>query len=123
GDEPHQHLVVTEIGRLRRRHVVPLEPGRSRLSELPHRVHPFPLPVPASRSGPIWSIRRTPHNAIAIANSRCSRSSTPRTPAAPAVVRPHNTGRPTSTASAPSAIALSTSVPRRTPPSISTGTA
>ena len=36
--------------------------------------------------------------------------------------RPHATGRATSTADAPSASAFSTSVPRRNPPSISTGT-
>ena len=35
----------------------------------------------------------------------------------PAAATPYNTARPTSTASAPSASALNTSVPRRTPPS------
>ena len=38
-------------------------------------------------------------------------------PAAPSTDRPHSSGRPTITARAPSASALSTSVPRRMPPS------
>ena len=40
-----------------------------------------------------------------------------RTPASPSIASPQNTGRPTITARAPSASALNTSVPRRTPES------
>ena len=42
-------------------------------------------------------------------------------PASPPAARPQSAGRPTSTASAPSASAIATSTPRRMPPSTSTG--
>ena len=43
-----------------------------------------------------------------------------RTPSSPAAARPHRNARPISTALAPSASALTTSLPRRTPPSSTT---
>ncbi|OMH79259.1 hypothetical protein AX774_g7333 [Zancudomyces culisetae] len=54
-------------------------------------------------------------------NSSLINSSIAHTPSSPLYARPHSTGRPTNTAFAPSASALNTSVPLRTPPSISTG--
>src|SRR6218665_1479816 len=60
-----------------------------------------------------------PVRAIAISSSSRNRRSTWATPAAPALARPYSAGRPISTALAPSAMALSTSVPRRMPPSTS----
>src|SRR6185436_6433065 len=62
-----------------------------------------------------------PHNAIAAWNSLRRIPITFFTPSAPSTESPHRQGRPISTARAPSASALTTSVPRRTPPSISTG--
>src|SRR6185437_1858142 len=76
----------------------------------------------ASRSRPISESVAQPHSAMAVSSSSRSVVSTRATPASPSSARPHNTGRPTSAARAPSAIALSTSVPRLTPPSTSTGT-
>ena len=66
---------------------------------------------------------RHPVNIIATSSSSRSSLKTWLTPALPATVSPAMASRPTSTAEAPSASALRTSVPRRTPPSISTGTA
>src|SRR6218665_136359 len=60
-----------------------------------------------------------PVRAIAISSSSRNRRSTWATPAAPPLARPYSAGRPISTALAPSAMALSTSVPRRMPPSTS----
>ena len=64
----------------------------------------------------------TPRLAIALTNPSRRNPSTASTPAWPSTARPHAVGRPTRTAAAPSAIAIKTSTPSRTPPSISTGT-
>ena len=55
--------------------------------------------------------------AIAVSNSDSRIWNMVRTPASPSIASPQKTGRPTITARAPSASALSTSVPRRTPES------
>jgi len=72
-------------------------------------------------SRPMSSRVGRPASAIVCAKSSVSMVSTCSTPSAPPTARPHSAGRPTSTASAPSASATNTSRPRRTPPSRSTG--
>jgi hypothetical protein len=57
--------------------------------------------------------RRRPQGAMARISSSRSSCNTPRTPAAPSRASPYRTGRPIPTARAPSASALTTSVPRR----------
>jgi hypothetical protein len=61
-----------------------------------------------------------PHMPMVASNSSCSITNSARTPASPSTARPQNTGRPISTARAPRARALNTSVLRRMPPSIYT---
>jgi len=63
-----------------------------------------------------------PSSIIAISNSLRRICTTRVTPAAPATPKPHKYGRPICTACAPNASAFTTSVPRRMPPSTSTGT-
>src|SRR5437660_1890150 len=63
-----------------------------------------------------------PVSAIAISNSRRRMLTTLVTPSCPAAANPYKYGRPISTARAPRASALSTSVPRRIPPSTNAGT-
>src|SRR5579885_3641027 len=62
-----------------------------------------------------------PVAAMAMASSAWSTSRTRRTPSGPKAPSPHSGGLPTSTARAPRARALKTSLPRRKPPSMSTG--
>src|SRR5690606_36041402 len=62
---------------------------------------------------------RAPHNAMARSNSALSISSTAKAPFSPPVASPQRIGRPMSVACAPRASALTTSVPRRMPPSTS----
>src|SRR5262249_5485536 len=75
-----------------------------------------------SRSGLTSSGERQPQTVSARASSERSISSTRVTPSSPAKASPQNTGLPIATAVAPSASALTISVPRRIPPSISRGT-
>ena len=58
-----------------------------------------------------------PQSSIASSSSRRRISRTRSAPCSPSTHNPHRTGRPTNTARAPSAIAFSTSLPRRIPPS------
>mmetsp|Transcript_3283 Transcript_3283/g.10973 ORF Transcript_3283/g.10973 Transcript_3283/m.10973 type:complete len:376 (-) Transcript_3283:134-1261(-) len=64
----------------------------------------------------------TPASRIELSSSSVSTSIALRTPASPPHARPHATGLPIATTSAPSANAFSTSDPLRTPPSNTTGT-
>src|ERR1700723_3825031 len=57
-----------------------------------------------------------PPSASARSISRRKSSSTQKTPSSPAQATPHRCGRPIMTARAPSASALTTSIPRRKPP-------
>jgi hypothetical protein len=59
------------------------------------------------------SILVHPHNNIASSSSRRTISNTCAAPCSPFTANPHKIGRPTNTARAPSAIAFSTSLPRR----------
>lgn len=74
-----------------------------------------------TRSGSSSSTDRAPHNAIARAVSAVSSLSSAATPSVPPVASAQSTGRPMSTAEAPSARALTMSLPARRPPSTSTG--
>mmetsp|Transcript_6801 Transcript_6801/g.18267 ORF Transcript_6801/g.18267 Transcript_6801/m.18267 type:complete len:231 (-) Transcript_6801:493-1185(-) len=73
-------------------------------------------------SGPMWAREGHPASAIPSSNSLFSKPITLSTPSCPASAKPYSTGRPSNTQSAPRARALSTSVPRRMPPSMKTGT-
>jgi hypothetical protein len=63
-----------------------------------------------------------PHSCMQVRSSSVSSASTFSTPSCPAAASPHTSGRPTSTAVAPSASAVKASRPRRTPPSTNTWT-
>ena len=70
-----------------------------------------------TRSRPTWPTFCLPHSASASRTSSWSSSRVRRTPASPPAARPHSAARPRNTQRAPRARALSTSVPRVTPPS------
>ena len=72
-------------------------------------------------SRPRSPTRAAPINPMTRSISRRKLSSTCATPASPATARPQSCGRAIRHALAPSASALTTSAPRRTPPSSSTG--
>mmetsp|Transcript_24485 Transcript_24485/g.54612 ORF Transcript_24485/g.54612 Transcript_24485/m.54612 type:complete len:206 (-) Transcript_24485:784-1401(-) len=68
------------------------------------------------------SMRSIPHIAMAASNSVCSRCKRNDTASSPPTPSAKKTGFPIPTAEAPRARAFRTSVPRRIPPSIQTGT-
>src|SRR2546425_4695046 len=101
----------------------PHEDPRRRLEwsgDLGHRPPPADAGAGATSEGPISRMDPTPERAMASFSSSRMDSSIRRTPFSPPTASAQRYGRPTSTALAPRARALRTSLPRRTPPSIST---
>jgi hypothetical protein len=76
----------------------------------------------STRSLVMSAMRAQPANAIVISNSSRNSLITRATPSAPSAASPQIAGRPIMTPDAPSASAMNTSFPLRTPPSTSIGT-